>query len=115
ERRSLPPRPRAALDPRRPGARAQVRRLDRRPLDARPRGPAVRHRHGEARWSPARRRPQYARRRELRPRDPPDRPGQGRRVIYTGTSGWVYAHWRGRFYPKEIAARRWLAYMATRL
>lgn len=29
-----------------------------------------------------------------------------------GTSGWVYGDWRGRFYPKGCAQRRWLEYYA---
>ena len=33
-------------------------------------------------------------------------------MIRVGTSGWVYGAWRGRFYPKEIAQRRWLQYYA---
>ncbi|MGC8834988.1 MAG: DUF72 domain-containing protein [Armatimonadota bacterium] len=27
-----------------------------------------------------------------------------------GTSGWQYIHWRGRFYPKELPQKRWLAF-----
>ena len=30
-----------------------------------------------------------------------------------GTSGWVYAPWRGRFYPQELAQRRWLGHYAS--
>jgi uncharacterized protein YecE (DUF72 family) len=30
-------------------------------------------------------------------------------VIHLGTSGYVYAHWRGIFYPKGLPARQWLA------
>lgn len=33
-------------------------------------------------------------------------------MIYIGTSGWQYRHWRGRFYPKEVASVRWLQYYA---
>jgi uncharacterized protein YecE (DUF72 family) len=33
-------------------------------------------------------------------------------VIRVGTSGWVYADWRGRFYPQGIAQKRWLQYYA---
>jgi uncharacterized protein YecE (DUF72 family) len=33
-------------------------------------------------------------------------------VIRIGTSGWVYGDWRGRFYPKGVAQRRWLEYYA---
>lgn len=30
--------------------------------------------------------------------------------LYIGTSGWVYPHWRGHFYPHDLAAANWLAY-----
>ncbi len=30
-----------------------------------------------------------------------------------GTSGWNYAHWRGRFYPEKLPASKWLAHYAT--
>jgi uncharacterized protein YecE (DUF72 family) len=33
-------------------------------------------------------------------------------VIHLGTSGYVYAHWRGIFYPKGLPARQWLAHYA---
>jgi uncharacterized protein YecE (DUF72 family) len=29
-----------------------------------------------------------------------------------GTSGWVYPHWKGRFYPRELPQREWLRYYA---
>jgi len=29
------------------------------------------------------------------------------KLIYIGTSGWCYDHWRGKFYPEEI--KNWLA------
>lgn len=29
-----------------------------------------------------------------------------------GTSGWVYPHWRGRFYPGDVPQARWLEYYA---
>lgn len=35
-------------------------------------------------------------------------------MIRIGTSGWVYADWRRRFYPEGLAQRRWLAYYAQR-
>jgi uncharacterized protein YecE (DUF72 family) len=35
-------------------------------------------------------------------------------VIYLGTSGWQYAHWRQTFYPKGIAQARWLEFYAER-
>lgn len=31
-----------------------------------------------------------------------------------GTSGWQYAHWRGRLYPRGLAQRRWLEHYAER-
>lgn len=33
--------------------------------------------------------------------------------ILVGTSGYVYRHWRGRFYPPDVPAKRWLEYYAT--
>lgn len=30
--------------------------------------------------------------------------------IRIGTSGWHYDHWRGRFYPEELAKSQWLDY-----
>lgn len=35
--------------------------------------------------------------------------------VRVGTSGWIYPSWRGRFYPKEIPQRAWLAYLAERV
>ena len=32
-----------------------------------------------------------------------------------GTSGWAYDHWRGRFYPRALPPRDWLAFAARRL
>jgi uncharacterized protein YecE (DUF72 family) len=34
------------------------------------------------------------------------------RPVHVGCSGWVYSHWRGLFYPKEVPQREWLAYYA---
>lgn len=34
--------------------------------------------------------------------------------VHIGTSGWQYADWRGRFYPKGVAQRLWLPYYAER-
>jgi uncharacterized protein YecE (DUF72 family) len=34
--------------------------------------------------------------------------------VLVGTSGWQYAHWRGRFYPKGVAQARWLEHYAAR-
>lgn len=33
---------------------------------------------------------------------------------YVGTSGWQYADWKGRFYPKEVPQREWLPYFSER-
>jgi uncharacterized protein YecE (DUF72 family) len=33
-------------------------------------------------------------------------------TIRIGTSGWVYTHWRGIFYPKNLPQRDWFAYYA---
>ena len=32
--------------------------------------------------------------------------------VRIGTSGWEYAHWRGDFYPKELAKGRWFEHYA---
>jgi uncharacterized protein YecE (DUF72 family) len=32
--------------------------------------------------------------------------------IRIGTSGWIYKHWRGRFYPADLATKYWFAYYA---
>lgn len=32
--------------------------------------------------------------------------------VYVGTSGWVYPHWRGRFYPADLDESGWLAHYA---
>jgi uncharacterized protein YecE (DUF72 family) len=34
--------------------------------------------------------------------------------VHVGCSGWVYPHWRERFYPKGVPQRRWLAHYAER-
>jgi uncharacterized protein YecE (DUF72 family) len=34
--------------------------------------------------------------------------------VFVGTSGWVYPHWRGRFYPNDLAAKKWLRFAAER-
>jgi uncharacterized protein YecE (DUF72 family) len=33
-------------------------------------------------------------------------------TIRIGTSGWVYDHWRGVFYPEGLPQRDWLGYYA---
>jgi uncharacterized protein YecE (DUF72 family) len=35
-------------------------------------------------------------------------------MIYLGTSGWQYRHWRGRFYPRDVPTSDWLGYYADR-
>jgi uncharacterized protein YecE (DUF72 family) len=35
--------------------------------------------------------------------------------IRVGTSGWIYEHWKGRFYPPGLSSKRWLSYLAERL
>ena len=35
-------------------------------------------------------------------------------MIHVGTSGWVYPHWVGTFYPQDLPEREWLAYYARR-
>lgn len=36
-------------------------------------------------------------------------------MIRVGTSGWNYAEWRGKFYPKGVPQRRWLSYLAGKV
>lgn len=31
---------------------------------------------------------------------------------FIGTSGWMYPHWQGPFYPRDLPAAQWLAYYA---
>jgi uncharacterized protein YecE (DUF72 family) len=33
-------------------------------------------------------------------------------MIWIGTSGWVYPHWAGRFYPPDLPTQEWLPYYA---
>jgi uncharacterized protein YecE (DUF72 family) len=35
-------------------------------------------------------------------------------MLYLGTSGWQYRHWRGVFYPEKLPQRVWLSYYAER-
>jgi uncharacterized protein YecE (DUF72 family) len=35
-------------------------------------------------------------------------------MLYVGTSGWQYKHWRGVFYPAKLPEREWLPYFAER-
>src|SRR4051812_41851702 len=32
--------------------------------------------------------------------------------VRVGTSGWIYRHWRGVFYPPDLPAGRWFGYYA---
>jgi uncharacterized protein YecE (DUF72 family) len=34
---------------------------------------------------------------------------------FIGTSGWIYPHWNGRFYPAGLPSKRQLAFMASQL
>lgn len=36
----------------------------------------------------------------------------GMGAIHLGTSGYVYKHWKGLFYPRDLPASRWLPYFA---
>lgn len=36
-------------------------------------------------------------------------------AVYAGTSGFAYPQWKPAFYPKEVSAKRFLEYYATRL
>jgi len=35
------------------------------------------------------------------------------RTVHVGTSGWQYDDWRGRFYPEDLAQRKWLGFGAS--
>ncbi len=35
-------------------------------------------------------------------------------MLFIGTSGWQYAHWRGTFYPRKLPQRDWLEHFAAR-
>lgn len=35
-------------------------------------------------------------------------------TVFVGTSGWQYDDWDGRFYPDEVAKKRWLEHFAER-
>ena len=35
-------------------------------------------------------------------------------MLYVGTSGWQYPHWRRAFYPQKLPQRLWLPYFAER-
>lgn len=40
-------------------------------------------------------------------------PGYLRYVIIVGTSGWQYRDWKGPFYPRDLAQKRWLEHYAA--
>lgn len=40
--------------------------------------------------------------------------GSGPGRAWIGTSGWVYPHWKGRFYPRGLPQTKWLGYYAER-
>ncbi len=35
-------------------------------------------------------------------------------MLWIGTSGWQYRHWRGSFYPQEVPQHGWLPYYSNR-
>jgi uncharacterized protein YecE (DUF72 family) len=35
-------------------------------------------------------------------------------MIFVGTSGWQYADWEGRFYPRDVSRSQWLTYFSAR-
>lgn len=37
-----------------------------------------------------------------------------RHCLYIGTSGWIYPHWKGVFYPEHMPQRDWLDFYARR-
>lgn len=37
-----------------------------------------------------------------------------KQLVYIGTSGWNYKHWRELIYPPKLATTKWLAYVAER-
>ncbi|MFW5747327.1 MAG: DUF72 domain-containing protein, partial [bacterium] len=34
--------------------------------------------------------------------------------LHIGTSGWNYSHWKGSFYPEELAQKEWFSHYLTR-
>jgi uncharacterized protein YecE (DUF72 family) len=41
-------------------------------------------------------------------------PEKGKIKLFIGTSGWTYDHWRGAFYPEDLAKAKWFSYYAER-
>jgi len=35
-------------------------------------------------------------------------------AFWVGTSGWVYPHWKGVFYPPELPQKEWLKFYSSR-
>lgn len=38
---------------------------------------------------------------------------KNRTVYFVGTSGWTYEHWKGRFYPQDLAQAHWFDFYAA--
>ena len=36
-------------------------------------------------------------------------------MIFVGTSGWNYRHWKGNFYPEDLKQKEWLKFYSQRL
>ncbi|MEO7933146.1 MAG: DUF72 domain-containing protein [Chthoniobacterales bacterium] len=53
-------------------------------------------------------------RREAHPPKPAKRPAAELPAVNIGCSGWFYWHWRGGFYPAELATRDWFSHYASR-
>jgi uncharacterized protein YecE (DUF72 family) len=34
--------------------------------------------------------------------------------VHVGTSGWIYRHWRGVFYPADLPVKKWFAFYSRR-
>ncbi len=43
----------------------------------------------------------------------PASPSHQGTTFFIGTSGWTYDHWKGRFYPSDLAQKAWFDYYAT--
>jgi uncharacterized protein YecE (DUF72 family) len=46
---------------------------------------------------------------------PPSAALAGAQRVLVGTSGWIYPHWRGPFYPADLPQSRWLSFLSSRL
>jgi len=38
---------------------------------------------------------------------------EGRPRFWVGTSGWIYSHWKGTFYPADLAKSRWFDFYTS--